>query len=117
LEGIKPRLSLGLVSDGVVVMNGEQEEDFVPRSKFSEPTPVKAISAWHYEGDVFYVTLPAADGTCAAGTLPVYRLYNDGQGGAPNHRFTTDPAVRAEMLAKGWIAEGDGVGVTMCAPQ
>jgi hypothetical protein len=45
-------------------------------------------------------------------------MYNNGMSGAPNHRFTTDLAVRAQMLALGWIAEGNGtIGVTMCSPQ
>ncbi len=44
------------------------------------------------------------------------RLYNDGQGGAPNHRFTTSASVRAEMLASGYIAEGAGMGIGLCAP-
>src|SRR5262249_41299956 len=69
------------------------------------------------EGPVFSVPLPAADGTCAEGNGPVFRFYNNGKGGAPNHRFTTDPAVRAQMLAAGWIAEGAGVGVGFCSPQ
>ena len=54
----------------------------------------------------------------AAGTNSIYRLYNNGQGGAPNHRYTSDLSVRAVMLANGWIPEGYGaVGVIMCAPQ
>ena len=72
---------------------------------------------WQYEGDVFYTRLPAADGSCPAGHLPVYRLYNNGQSGAPNHRFTTSASIRTEMLARGYIAEGAGVGVGMCSPQ
>jgi len=45
-------------------------------------------------------------------------MYNQGQGGAPNHRFTTELAVRATMLAAGWVKEGDGpVGVSFCSPQ
>ncbi|MCC6196696.1 MAG: hypothetical protein IT518_19760 [Burkholderiales bacterium] len=64
---------------------------------------------------MFLAGLPTADGTCVGASIPVYRLYNEGQGGAPNHRFTTDLAVRGLMLARGWIAEGDGVGVAMCA--
>ena len=31
--------------------------------------------------------------------LPVFRLYNNGQSGAPNHRYVTMPAVRDQMLA------------------
>jgi len=70
---------------------------------------------WQFEGDVFHVALPDALGTCAAGTVPVYRLYNEGLSGAPNHRFTTDQAIRAAMIAQGWKPEGNGLGVTMCA--
>ena len=47
---------------------------------------------------------------------PVYRLYNNGRGAAPNHRFTTDLAVRSQMLAQGYVAEGYGIGVSMCSP-
>lgn len=73
---------------------------------------------WGFEGYVFWVQ-PAnpASGACPAGTLGVYRLYNQGQGGAPNHRYTTEPAVRIEMIGKGWIPEGYGVeGVGFCVP-
>lgn len=60
----------------------------------------------------------AFNGTCAANTLAVYRLYNNGQGGAPNHRYTLDSSVRAQMLAQGWLQEGYGsLGVMMCAPK
>lgn len=70
---------------------------------------------WQYEGDVYYVRLPDLDGACPAGTVPVYRLYNNGQGGAPNHRLTARLSDREAMLARGWIAEGSGIGVGMCA--
>ncbi len=82
-----------------------------------ECTTVKANKDWQFEAEVFYTRSPAPDGTCPAGTNPVYRLYNDGQGAAPNHRYTTDFGTRAQMLLKGWMAEGYGVGVIMCAPQ
>jgi len=52
--------------------------------------------------------LPDAAGNCRGGTVPLYRLYNDGKTGAPNHRYTTSLAVRAEMVAQGWIPEGSG---------
>ncbi|MBK9115208.1 MAG: choice-of-anchor D domain-containing protein [Betaproteobacteria bacterium] len=78
---------------------------------------VKANPDWQFEGDVFGIPIPDANGACPAGTVPVYRLYNNGQGGAPNHRYTTDPDVRAQMIARGWIPEGYGpLGVIMCAP-
>jgi alpha-N-acetylglucosaminidase len=72
---------------------------------------------WQFEGDVFFTALPDADGHCPGDEQPVYRLYNNGQGGAPNHRFTTDASVRAQMLASGYIAEGTGIGVGMCSPR
>ena len=49
-----------------------------------------------------------------AGTLPLYRLYNDGQSAAPNHRYTTSRAIRADMIVQGWILEGSGLGVIGC---
>jgi hypothetical protein len=71
---------------------------------------------WQFEGEVFYSPLPDGNGRCPDGGSPIYRLYNDGQGGAPNHRFTADLSVRAQMLARGYIAEGTGIGVAMCSP-
>ena len=72
---------------------------------------------WQYEGEVFYTFLPDASGGCPPENVPVYRLYNNGQGGAPNHRFTTSAAIQAQMQAEGWIAEGTGIGVGMCSPR
>lgn len=96
---------------------------FAPKSSHfytpsaTECSIVKSNGDWSFEGDVFNVALPAADGGCAAGTRPLFRLYNDGQGGAPNHRYTTDTDVRAQMVAAGWIAEGYGaLGVIGCVP-
>jgi hypothetical protein len=35
-----------------------------------------------------------------------------------NHRYLTDKAVRDRMVAKEWLAEGDGPDlVVMCAPR
>lgn len=82
----------------------------------AECTQVQSNPDWQFEGVVLHVALPAADGTCASGTQPVYRLYNNGAGSAPNHRYVASLDTRAQMLAIGWIAEGYGVGVTMCAP-
>ena len=76
---------------------------------------VKRSSVWQFEGVVFHVAKPDANGDCAAGKLQVYRLYNNGIGGAPNHRYTTSMLTRSEMLAKGWIPEGHGpLSVGMC---
>ncbi|MEO8507938.1 MAG: M36 family metallopeptidase, partial [Betaproteobacteria bacterium] len=97
---------------------------FTPKSSHfytanaGECATVRQNPNWQFEGAVFAVPTPDAQGACAAGTQPVYRLYNNGQGAAPNHRYTTSLATRTQMLAKGWIAEGNGtLGVSMCAPQ
>jgi mono/diheme cytochrome c family protein len=99
---------------------------FTPKSSHfytanaAEYDAVLANADWQLEGQVFNVVLPGADGTCPAGTTAVYRLYNNGQGAAPNHRFTTDLVTRDAMLSrpvdKAWVPEGVGVGVGMCSP-
>jgi hypothetical protein len=63
----------------------------------------------------FYIALPdTASGACPAGTVPVYRLWN--QRFDSNHRFTIDAAVKAQMVARGYFAEGYGPdAVSMCA--
>ena len=73
---------------------------------------------WTFEAEAFYVQQANAQtGGCPTGYRAVYRLYNNGQSGAPNHRYTTDPAVRVEMMGKGWIPEGFGPeGVGFCSP-
>jgi hypothetical protein len=68
----------------------------------------KADPHWQFEGVVFSLGLPDASGGCAADALPLYRLYNNGQGGAPNHRYTTSASVRQAMIDAGWISEGAG---------
>jgi hypothetical protein len=88
---------------------------YAPRGLGCEDTLGNAD--WQFEGDVFFVALPDAAGACPPNYVPVYRLYNNGQGGAPNHRFTVSGQIRAEMLAAGYIAEGAGIGIGMCSPQ
>lgn len=62
----------------------------------------------------FHTTLPA-QGRCSAGMRNVYRVFS-GRADA-NHRYTADAGIRDAMVAKGWIAEGDGPDlVVMCAP-
>ncbi|HEX6944788.1 MAG TPA: hypothetical protein VF196_01240 [Casimicrobiaceae bacterium] len=98
---------------------------FAPRSSHFY-TPIanecdglrSASRDWQYEGEAFHVPLPASSGTCPAGAKPVYRLYNGGQTGAPNHRYTTETEVRNDMVARGWVPEGIGaMGVIFCAPE
>ena len=71
--------------------------------------------AWTYEGTRFAANLPDATGACAPGRIPLYRLYNNGITGAPNHRFTTSAGIRSAMVAQGWRPEGSGaLGVSAC---
>lgn len=78
-----------------------------------ESVYVRYPSEWLLESDnVFQIDLPdMATGACPVGTIPVYRLWN--QRVDSNHRYTTSAAVRAQMLAAGYFAEG----VVMCAVQ
>lgn len=68
------------------------------------------------EAPSFFHLYPPSLGNCAAGTVPVYRVFTNRADA--NHRYTTDRALRDQMVAKGWLAEGDGPdAVVMCAPQ
>lgn len=96
---------------------------FAPRSSHfytpyaAECDALKQAGDWQFEGIAFHVALPDTAGTCAAGTEPLYRVYNEGGGGAPNHRYTASTQAVAEMTAKGWTAEGVGPGrVFACTP-
>jgi hypothetical protein len=97
---------------------------FAPRSTHVytpfdvECSLLKANPAWTFEGIAFYVALPDANGLCTTGTIPLYRAYNNGIGGAPNHRFTTRFATLQQQLAAGWSFEGNGnTQVFACVPQ
>jgi streptogramin lyase len=87
---------------------------FAPKSThFYTPYPVECAivmlnPAWQYEANAFYVQLPDVDGICPAGTSTLFRLYNNGMGGAPNHRYTTSFMIFNQMEAAGWIPEGNG---------
>ena len=65
---------------------------------------------WQLEtNELFDANMTDANGHCLqASSSPVHRLYNNGMGGAPNHRFTTDNAVVQQMIAMGWTPEGIG---------
>jgi hypothetical protein len=66
--------------------------------------------------EVMYVILPdTASGACPPQTTAVYRVWN--QRADSNHRYTTDFALRAQMLGRGYIGEGYGPNaVAMCSP-
>ena len=81
-----------------------------------ECTALMDRAPWQYESLLGYVQLPGGLG-CFLAPRPLYRLYNAGMGGAPNHRYTTSLSIRAAMVAKGWISEGYGdLGVIGCIP-
>ena len=97
---------------------------FAPKSSHfytpyvNEYNILRAGTVWEYEGIAFYVQLPDANGNCPAGTVILYRLYNNGMGGAPNHRFTISVATFNAMKAAGYIFEGNGLtGAYACVPQ
>jgi hypothetical protein len=75
---------------------------------------VANAKSWKFESNDF-LTTPAVAETCTAGTLPVYRAYNNAfiRGEDSNHRITADQAAYQSQIAKGWIGEG----IVMCAPR
>jgi len=66
--------------------------------------------AWTFESNAFAVKLPVG-GACPAGTQPLYRAYNNGARGDPNHRYSLSAGVLQAMA--GWAFEG----LVMCLPQ
>ena len=66
------------------------------------------------DSHAFAPVVEGVGGSCAAGQVPVYRIFR-GQmrfPDNPNHRFTTDTAVYNSFVALGW----DGEGVKFCTP-
>lgn len=64
--------------------------------------------------EFMYVTLPI-NGLCPADQVTVYRVFSNRPDA--NHRYMIDRALRDEMVASGWVAEGDGPDrVVMCTP-
>src|ERR1700752_369221 len=67
---------------------------FAPKSSHfytpfdAECAVVKSNPNWAFEAIAFYVQLPDAAGNCPTGTKVLYRLYNNGIGGAPHQRYT-----------------------------
>ncbi len=90
---------------------------FAPKSSHfytpdaAECAAVKNNPNWKFEANAFNVREPAG-GSCMNGTVPLYRVYNDGHSGAPNHRYTTCTSIRDNMLSHGWVTEG----IAMCIP-
>jgi len=78
----------------------------------SECATLQQNPLWAFEADAFFIALPDNMQQCQPSTRPVFRLYNQGLGGTPNHRYTTSWPVVNLMQSKGWALEG----VVMCTP-
>jgi len=77
---------------------------------------IDLATTWVMEaGNVFQMELPnTITGACPAGTVPVYRVFNNRADA--NHRYTKSLVVRAQMEAAGWVREGYGPdAVIMCS--
>ncbi len=83
---------------------------FVKTAFQSVASDGRSYPAWTFENNAFAVK-PPAGGACPAGTQSLYRSYNNGALGDPNHRYSTN----ADMLRimAGWVIEG----LVMCVPQ
>lgn len=66
---------------------------------------------------VMYIGLPhPKTGACPGTHQPVYRVWDKRLDS--NHRYMTDRALRDQMVAQGWVAEGYGDdAVAMCSPK
>jgi hypothetical protein len=94
------------------------EPNVGPNSHFftvsqDECAVVRDRADWHwvFEGVSFWASEPVG-GTCPTWTQSLHRAYNNGKGGAPNHRYATEQAVIDAMVAQGWVDEG----VAICVP-
>lgn len=94
------------------------EPNIGPSSHFftvsqDECAVVRDRADWHwvFEGVSFWASEPV-DGACQTYMQTLYRAYNNGKGGEPNHRYATDHTVIDTMVAQGWADEG----VAMCVP-
>lgn len=92
-------------------------------SHFYTPYPaecegLKTNPAWLYEKIAFGLALPnPTHHGCAPDTRPLFRAWNRNSGGAPNHRYTTNPLLLDAMIEFGWIFEGDlPTRVFACVP-
>ena len=90
-----------------------EKDALVPLNPGNNRTPGLPFN----EGIDSYAFMPLIEGiggSCAAGLMPVYRMFR-GQirfPDNPNHRFTTDLSIYNSFVALGW----DGEGVKFCVP-
>ena len=84
-----------------------------------EDVKKKFPEAWLFEADEVFraFAVDPSTGKCPVDTGPVYRLWNNRSD--VNHRYTDQISVYNEMVAKGYIPEGDGnplQPVAFCQP-
>jgi predicted dienelactone hydrolase len=77
----------------------------------AECNKLHADPQWTFEGLAFAEQAPTGQ-DCPANLIPVTRLYNNGMGGQPNHRFLTSHSEIFATVASGWLVEG----VVFCTP-
>jgi serine protease len=86
----------------------------------ADPVECDAVHApgshWTRETSAaFWVEMPAIDGQCRAGTLPVHRFFNNRRDA--NQRHTVDLSVKRAMINRAWVPDGKGAnGAAFCAP-
>ena len=91
---------------------------FAPKSShFYTADPVECAGVklnpdWHYE-KIAYLHQGAGGRRVPVSTSPIYRAYNNGMTGAPNHRFTTEP--RRSTTTSSPTAAGRREGIKFCA--
>jgi len=59
---------------------------------------------WVLETRTAFYVLPATNGVCALGMLPVWRYFHPT--GEPTHRYITDAAIVTQLAQSGWTSEG-----------
>ncbi len=92
---------------------GAKSSHFYAAHGFGCEATLAQFPDWALEDDkLFNTMLPDVNGACPQGTNPVYRVYNQGMGAAPNHRFVTTLTDQQTMVNQGFVAEG----VVMCVP-
>lgn len=82
-------------------------EDFLT-TNLAEVALLRGLPGWTYDGITFRVLVPE-HGTCAIGTVPVYRAFRRTR----DHRYTPDVTAYREGIRTG---EHIGEGIVFCAP-
>ena len=99
----------------IYIPPGKGDGHFFGRDKNECDGTMVKNPTFNLESAAFFYLFPPTLGNCAAGQVPVYRVYSNRVDA--NHRYTTDRATRDLMVGRNWVAEGDGADiVVMCAP-